>query len=113
MKKQTWSQWVRVVEREARENPAHPSRLRRGCLAPLTGTDVRAMTAFVACIDLYSYCDHPEEALRAAAIVLGQMQESVRWIARELIPFVREWEDRDRLWPRIVGASLHVVGDDS
>lgn len=109
MKKQTWQQWVRLVEREAVKNPNHPSRLRKGCLAPVTGTDYRALSAFVACLELYSFADHPSQVLSAMRLVLGEMQPSVRWIARELIPFVREWEDRDRLWPQIVGPVLKVV----
>lgn len=101
MKKQTWSQWVRLVEREAATNPDHPSKLRKGCLAPLTGTDVRALNAFVACLELVCYCDSQEHALGAASMVLHEMQPSTRWIARELIPFVLDWGDRERLWPSL------------
>jgi hypothetical protein len=54
-KEQTWQQWVRLVEREASTDPGHPSKLRKGCLAPLTGTDTCAMTAFVACLKLCAY----------------------------------------------------------
>lgn len=101
MKKQTWQQWVRLVFRDAERDKSHPSKLRRGCTAPLTGTDARALNAFVSCLELYCYCDHPETVLRAAALVLTEMQESTRWIARELIPFVLDWSDRDKLWPKL------------
>ncbi len=101
MKEQTWKQWVRLVIREKKENPEHPSRLFDGCMAPLTGTDYRALEAFAACLKLSSYCDRPEQAIRAMRIVLGEMQPSVRWIARELIPFAKEWNDRERMWPRL------------
>lgn len=101
MKEQTWRQWVRLVEREAATRANHPSRLRKGCLAALTGTDTRALSAFVSCLELYSNTDRPDRALHAAALVVGEMQESTRWIARELIPFVLDWGDRERLWPKI------------
>lgn len=97
-KEQTWQQWVREIERATKENSNHPSRLRKGCLAALTSTDFCALNAFVPCLRLYIYTGN-ERALEAARLVLSEMQGSTRWIARELIPFVREWEDRERLWP--------------
>jgi hypothetical protein len=100
VKEQTWQQWVRAVERESATNPKHPSRLYKGCLAALTGTDVRALNAFVACLKLYSYTAE-RRVLTAASIVLVETQEKTRWIAKELIAFVMEWDDRERLWPLV------------
>jgi hypothetical protein len=104
MKEQTWRQWVRIVERD----PETPSRLRKGCLAPLTGTDARALDAFVACLKLYAYTGE-RRVIGAASTVLIEMQDSTRWIARELIPFVMNWEDRERLWPLLAPVPLKFV----
>lgn len=114
MREQTWQQWCRAVERESKSNPNHPSRLRSGCLAPLTGTDVRVLNAFVPMLKLYAYTGS-EDLLGAMMLLLKEMQESTRWIARELIPFVMEWSDREKLWPLIVPlppsrGDLHLVG---
>lgn len=111
MKEQTWQQWCRAVERD----PHTPSRLRKGSLAALTGTDVRALDAFVPTLKLYAYTGS-EDLLGAMMLLLKEMQESTRWIARELIPFVMEWSDREKLWPLIVPlphpsrGDLHLVG---
>jgi hypothetical protein len=96
MKKQTWQQWARLVQKDQES----PSKIRRGSLAALTGTDVRALDAFVACLELYAYTGN-ESAMQAAGLSLLPMQVSTRWIAKELIAFVLEWESRERLWPRI------------
>lgn len=110
MKEQTWRQWCRVVERD----PNTPSKLRKGSLAPLTGTDVRVLNAFVPTLKLYAYTGN-EDLLGAMMLLLKEMQESTRWIARELIPFVMEWSDREKLWPLIVPLppsrdAFHPVG---
>lgn len=98
MREQTWQQWVRAVERD----PRTPSKLRKGSLAALTGTDVRVLNAFVPTLKLYTYTEN-EDLLGAAMLLLKQMQESTRWIARELIPFaMRDWSDRETIWPLIV-----------
>lgn len=107
-KEQTWRQWVRLVERESKYDPGHPSGLRMGCLAPLTGTDYRALDAFVACLKLYSYTGE-RRVLAAASVVLVEMQDSARWIARELIPFVMDWDDREKLWPLLAPVPLGLV----
>ncbi len=103
MKKQTWTQWTRLVERD----PNTPSLLRKGSLAALTGTDVRVLDAFVACLVLYANGDR-RRSLDAMRVLLPIMQDSTRWIAKELIPFVLEWHDRDRLWA-IVCPRLEAV----
>ncbi len=104
MKKQTWSQWVRATVKD----PSSPTKLTKHSLAALTGTDVRVLDAFVPCLELYAYTES-RDVLDAAAILLIEMQESTRWIARELIPFVLNWEDRERLWPRLSPVEFKVV----
>lgn len=102
MKKQTWRQWARSVARDVeRGDPPHSgSELSSACLAALTGQDVRALDAIVACFELYASSDDDGQrgALAAVRALLPAMQESTRWIARELIPFVLDWSDRERLW---------------
>jgi hypothetical protein len=99
VKKQTWQQWARLCTRD----PSCPSKLFKGCLAALTGQDARALEAIVACWELYSNSDDDGQrgALAAARALLPAMQKSTRWMAREMIPFAMEWNDRERLWPLV------------
>jgi len=97
MKKQTWRQWAIIAGRD----PSSPSKLEKGSLAALTGQDSRALDAIVACYELYACGDAAgqQAAVSAVRALLRGMQESMRWIAKELIPFALDWDDRDRLWP--------------
>lgn len=99
MKKTTWQQWARACA----QDPLSPSGLGKHSLAALTGQDARALNAIVACWGLYAASgeDGQRGALAAIRTLLPAMQESTRWIARELIPFALDWSDRDRLWPRV------------
>lgn len=103
MKKQTWQQWARANAKD----PQSPSNIDSRALAALTGQDVRVLTAIVACFELYAGSD--TEGMRAALLairaLLPAMQESTRWIARELIPFALDWGDRERLWPLVTEAA--------
>jgi hypothetical protein len=66
-------------------------------LAPLTGTDAKALAAAVHIVELYSY--HPEPAvLDAFLAVVFQMQETTRELAYHAIAHVMDWSDRERLW---------------
>lgn len=99
MKKQTWQQWARAVTKDS----SSPSTLTPQSLAMLTGQDIRALDAIVACWQLYACSDEDGQlgALDAVRALLPAMQEKTRWIARELIPFAMDWSDRDRLWPLV------------
>jgi hypothetical protein len=103
MKAQTWRAWARACTKD----PSSPSLLKTGALAALTGQDARALDAIVACFELYASSDEDGAggALQAVRALLPAMQESTRWIAKELIPFVLDWNDRERLWSRIGGQS--------
>lgn len=98
-KEQTWDQWARACGRD----PQSPSKPHKSSLAALTGQDFRAMNAFAATLKLYACSD--DDGQRAAVVamraLLSAVQPSVLWIARELIPFVLEWHDRERFWPLI------------
>ncbi len=69
-------------------------------LAPLTGTDHKALAAIADALTLYSYCGR-ENVLVAVALLAGEMQGSTRPLARELIAYAMDWGDRERLWPTI------------
>lgn len=99
MKKQTWQQWARAVAAD----PSSPSLLEKGSLSALTGQDTRALDAIVACFELYANSDEDGMcgALTAVRALLPGMQQSTRWIARELIPFALNWDDRNVLWNKI------------
>jgi hypothetical protein len=102
MKGQSWQQWAR----QCAADPSSPSQLIKGSLGALTGQDTRALSAIVACWELYasSDADGQRGALAAVRALLPAMQEKTRWIAQEMIPFVLDWSDRERLWPLVVGA---------
>lgn len=96
MKQQTWQQWARAVTRD----PHSPSKITKDALGALTGTDTRVLDGIVACWFVYAYTGE-NRALAAVRLLLPLMQDSTRWIARELIPFVMDWSDRDRIWPLV------------
>ena len=104
MKEQTWQQWARLCAKD----PDSPSKIKKGSLAALTGTDVRALDAFVPCIKLSAYCAD-DRLIYAASLLVRTMQPSTRWVARELIAFVLDWDDRERLWARIVNSNPKIT----
>jgi len=67
------------------------------CLAPLTGTDARALRAAVQIIELYSY-DRDASVLEAFAHVVRRMQPKTQELAYHCIAHVMDWSDRSRLW---------------
>ncbi len=71
--------------------------LAKGCCAPLTGTDARALDAAVHIAELYSY--HREPAvLEAFGIIVRCMQDTTQELAYHAIAHVMDWSDRSRLW---------------
>jgi len=106
MKKQTWQSWARACAKD----PESPSNLGTRSLAALTGQDTRALNAIVACLELYANSDEDGEqgALTSIRALLPGMQESTRWIAKEMIPFVLDWPDREKLWSRLTSAASVV-----
>ena len=95
-RKQSWQAWARACAAD----PSSPSNIGRHSLAALTGQDVRALNAIVACWELYAAGDGDAQrgALAAVRALLPAMQGSTRWIAKELIPYALDWSDRERLW---------------
>lgn len=102
MAKQTWQSWVRACTKE----PGNPIRAGKGVLGMLTGQDTRAMEAVVACYELYANSDEDGQrvALEAARHLLLGMQPKCRFLARELVAFILDWPDRDRIWALVATA---------
>jgi len=73
--------------------------LGKDCLAPLTGTDARALSAAVHLIELYSINYRPE-VLEAFALTVGFMQPSTQGLAFHAIAHVLDWGDRIELWAK-------------
>ena len=66
-------------------------------LAPLTGSDTRALRAAVQLIEQYSYDRHPS-ILDAFALCVMRMQPKTRELAYHAIAHPMDWSDRARLW---------------
>lgn len=67
------------------------------CLAPLTGTDARALAAAVQIVELYAY--HPDpELLKAFGTVVKQMQRKTWHLAFHAVAHVMDWNYRDVVW---------------
>lgn len=76
------------------------ARLGKGCLAPCTGQDYVALSAWFHLVDLWGTADFPgsHAAERALAHVLDGMQRSVWPLAKAGIPGVLDWPHEEQLW---------------
>lgn len=78
------------------------------CLAPLTGTDAKALAAAVQIIALYA--TEADRTLAAAfGIVVARMQRSCWPLAYHSIAHVMDWDDRERVW-KLAGLPKIIVG---
>lgn len=66
-------------------------------LAPLTGTDARALDAIAACWALYAVERQPR-ILDAVARLVSIMQPKCRPLAAALIPWAMDWSDQVPVW---------------
>ncbi|MDB6027528.1 MAG: hypothetical protein JWM68_3751 [Verrucomicrobiales bacterium] len=73
--------------------------LGKGCLAPLTGADARALDAAIYTIELYSY-DRSDEVAQAFGLIVGRMQPKTQELAFHAIAQCMEWMTRFELWER-------------
>jgi hypothetical protein len=73
--------------------------LGKRCLAPLTGTDAKALTAAIHIIELYSY-HREDQVLVAFRNIIMCMQETTRELAYHAIAHVMDWSDRNEIWCR-------------
>jgi hypothetical protein len=72
--------------------------LGKRCLAPLTGSDHKALDAAVQTVQLWTYCDDRASVAKAFGIIVSQMQPGTRWLAYHSIAKVSDWGFRDELW---------------
>lgn len=70
-------------------------------LAPVTGTDSRALAALEQMWELYAYT-RSADILKAIALVLRRMQETTRHLGIELAAKAMDWTDRDALGPMVL-----------
>lgn len=71
--------------------------LGKTCLAPLTGTDRRALLAAVHIVCLYS--QEPDDTVaQAFGRVVSMMQVKCRHLAYHAVAHVMEWHSRGELW---------------
>jgi hypothetical protein len=66
-------------------------------LAPLTGTDAKALAAAVQIIELYAYSCN-KGLLPAFGAVVATMQESCRGLAYHAIAHCMDWGHRREIW---------------
>lgn len=66
-------------------------------LAPLTGSDTRALRAAVQIVEQFSYDRHPT-VLRAFALCVLRMQPKCRELAYHAIAHPMDWSDRATVW---------------
>lgn len=71
--------------------------LGKNALAPLTGTDARALRAAVEIISLYSYGGN-DSLLEAFRAVVECMQPHTQEFAYHAIAHVMDWQNRSEIW---------------
>ena len=69
----------------------------RHCLAPLTGTDHKALAAAAQILALYAYDSSPE-VIEAFGKVVRRMQPTTQRFAFHAIAHGIEWSQRERIW---------------
>ena len=76
-------------------------------LAALTGQDFRAFSTFIHALELFCYSDMVgrDDAVHAMRYAVHAMQPKTRYLAKEAIPYMLDWNDRITLWPRIDGGA--------
>lgn len=66
-------------------------------LAPLTGTDTKALRAAVQIMELYGY-DRAPILCEAFGMVVCRMQSRTMWLAFHAIAHPLDWSDRAQVW---------------
>lgn len=82
------------------------SNLGSRALAPLTGSDTKALRAAVQIMEAYGY-DRSPALIRAFALVVGRMQHKCQWLAFHAIAHPLDWSDRQKVW-NLAGLELFV-----
>jgi len=92
---------VRSPRPERYDAPLVWLRANKHNLAPLTGTDVKALLAIAYSWRLYSYTRR-DEVIFAVAQLLRTMQPKCWRYAKALIPWAMDWSDELPVWFRVL-----------
>lgn len=92
---QTGPTWIR--DRVLRETGE------KGALAPLTGQDARALSAFLHLVSLWGSSDGDGRRTAVAAMyhTVQAMQPKTRHLAKAGIPHVLDWSHEEDIWSAI------------
>lgn len=71
--------------------------LGKRALAPLTGSDTRALMAAVQIAAQYAY-DRDPSIIMAFGLIVRRMQPSTRELAYHAIAHPRDWSNREEMW---------------
>jgi hypothetical protein len=71
-------------------------------LAPLTGTDTRALLAIAACWRLYFNADAQPAIVRAVVELLDSLQPKCWRFAKALIPWAGDWSHEGPIWFQVL-----------
>jgi len=75
-----------------------------GALGRFTTSDSRVFSAFLHLLEAYAV-EHADDTILAMHVTLQLLPYDKRWLAREAIPCVLDWGDRETLWPKICNAT--------
>jgi hypothetical protein len=92
---------VRRAPPERVDEPLRWLRANHHDLAPLTGTDTRALLAIAACWRLYFNADDQASVLRAVAELLASLQPKCWRLAKALIPWAGDWSHEGPVWQAV------------
>lgn len=82
--------------------------LGESALAPLTGTDSKAIAAFVQLVELYSYSSRPD-TLGAMTLTVQNMQRKTWYLAFHAIAHVMDWSHRAQIWTAAGLPEMHNI----
>jgi len=101
---QTGPKWI--SDRFQRQGVTH-------ALAPLTGQDARALSAFLHLVQLYGNADQPNRraVLLAMAYTVQAMQPSTRHLAKAGIPHVLDWSHEAEIWQQLEALDADALED--
>jgi len=102
---QTGPRWI--GDRIARETG------NKSALAPLTGQDARALSAFLHLVRLWGSSDEDgcRNALLAMAYTVKAMQPSTRHLAKAGIPHVLDWGHEEEIWRQLAALDSDALED--
>lgn len=87
------------------DEPLRWLRLNHHDLAPLTGTDTRALLAIAACWRLYFNADDQPSVIVAVVALLQSLQPKCWRLAKALIPWAGDWSHEAPVWLQVIEAN--------